>query len=70
MAIGAGVSMFNVRKVSKLALRPPAPDELIRLAEDIVSDRHAYAEARERYLELARWPALTLRDSSPGTLTA
>ena len=52
VAIGAGMSMFNVRRVSRLALRPPAPDELIRLAEDIVSDRHAYDDARRRYLEL------------------
>ncbi len=52
VAIGAGMSMFNVRRVSRLTLRPPAPDEIIRLAEDIVSDRHAYDEARQRYLEV------------------
>ena len=57
VAIGAGMSMFNVRRVSRLALRPPAPDEVIRLAEDIVSDRHAYDEARQRYLELPEPPS-------------
>jgi len=51
VALGAGLSMFNVRRVTRLPLRPPAEDELLRLAEDIMSDRHAYTEARRRYLE-------------------
>jgi hypothetical protein len=52
VAIGAGWSMFNVRRVTRLPLRPPAPDELLRLADDIMNDEHAYNEARQRYLEL------------------
>jgi len=53
VAIGAGLSMFNVRKVARLPLRPPAEDELLRLADDIMSDRHAYDAARRRHLGLS-----------------
>jgi hypothetical protein len=52
VALGAGMSAWNVRKVTGHPLRPPAPDELLRLADDIVNDPVAYAEAREQYLEL------------------
>jgi hypothetical protein len=52
VALGAGMSAWNVRTVTRHALRPPAPDELLRLADDIVNDPVAYADARERYLEL------------------
>jgi hypothetical protein len=52
VALGAGMSAWNVRAVTRHPLRPPAPDELLRLADDIVNDPVAYAEARERYLEL------------------
>jgi CubicO group peptidase (beta-lactamase class C family) len=53
VAIGAGMSAFNVRRVTKMHLRPPAPEELLRLADDITNDPHAYVAARERYVELA-----------------
>ena len=43
--------MFNVRRVARLPLRPPAEEELLRLADDIMNDRHAYNEARRRYLQ-------------------
>ena len=52
VALGAGLSMFNVRRVARLPLRPPAEEELLRLADDIMSDRHAYDEARRRFLQL------------------
>jgi hypothetical protein len=52
IALGAGMSAWNVRAVTRHPLRPPAPDELLRLADDIMSDPSAYAEAREQYLEL------------------
>ena len=52
VALGAGMSAWNVRSVTKHPLRPPAPDELLRLASDIANDPQAYAEARDRYAEL------------------
>ena len=52
VALGAGMSAWNVRSVTQHPLRPPAPDELLRLADDIMNDPVAYAEARERYREL------------------
>ncbi len=52
VALGAGMSAWNVRSVTKHPLRPPAPDELLRLASDIANDPAAYAEARDRYAEL------------------
>jgi hypothetical protein len=52
VALGAGMSAWNVRAVTRHPLRAPAPDELLRLADAIVNDPVAYAEARERYLEL------------------
>jgi hypothetical protein len=52
VALGAGMSAWNVRSVTRHPLRPPAPDELLRLASDIASDPEAYAEARHRYAEL------------------
>jgi hypothetical protein len=52
IALGAGMSGWNVRSVTRVPLRPPAPDELLRLADDIVNDPTEYAAARERYMEL------------------
>lgn len=52
VALGAGMSGWNVHTVTRHPLRPPASEELLRLADDIVNDPTAYAEARERYLEL------------------
>jgi hypothetical protein len=52
VALGAGMSAWNVRTVTRHPLRPPAPEELLRLADDIINDPAAYAEARERYVEL------------------
>jgi hypothetical protein len=53
VAIGAGMSVFNVRKVTKLALRAPAADEVRRMAEDVINDPDSYAEARRHYLDQA-----------------
>jgi hypothetical protein len=39
VALGGGLSMFNVRRVADLPLRPPSEDELIRMARDLVADR-------------------------------
>jgi hypothetical protein len=50
VAIGAGMSMFNVRKSAKAPLRPPTPDELVRLADEIVKDPDSYVQARQEYL--------------------
>lgn len=36
IAIGGTMSALSVRKVTRLALRPPAEDELLRLANDLV----------------------------------
>jgi CubicO group peptidase (beta-lactamase class C family) len=58
VAIGAGMSAFNVRRVTKMPLRPPAPDELIRLADDITNDPREYAAARQHFLELDEGEAL------------
>jgi hypothetical protein len=52
VALGAGMSGWNVRSVTRHPLRPPAPDELLRLADAIVNDPTEYAQARERYLQL------------------
>jgi hypothetical protein len=52
IALGAGMSAWNVRAVTRHPLRAPAPDELLRLADDIMNDPAAYAEARDRYAEL------------------
>ncbi len=52
VALGAGMSGWNVRSVTRHPLRAPAPEELLRLADDIVNDPTEYAEARERYLQL------------------
>ncbi len=52
VALGAGMSAWNVRTVTRHPLRPPAPEELLRLADDIVNDPAEYAEARHRYLLL------------------
>ena len=65
VAIGAGWSMFNVRRVTRLPLRPPAPDELLRLADDIMNDEHAYNEARQRYLALPDPPDAGPPDGLP-----
>lgn len=52
VVLGAGMSAWNVRTVTRHPLRAPAPDELLRLADAIVNDPVEYASARERYLEL------------------
>jgi hypothetical protein len=52
VAIGAGMSMFNVRRTARAPLRPASPDELVRLADEIVNDPDAYVQARDEYLEL------------------
>ncbi len=50
VAIGAGMSVFNVRKVIRLGLRPPAAEEVRRLADQVVNDPETYAQARQDYL--------------------
>lgn len=52
VALGAGMSAWNIRAVLQHPLRPPAPEELLRLADDIMNDPAEYAEARARYLQL------------------
>jgi hypothetical protein len=51
VGIGAGTAAYNVRQVVRLPLRPHNPDEVMRLADQIMADPRAYAEARDRYLE-------------------
>jgi CubicO group peptidase (beta-lactamase class C family) len=68
VAIGAGMSAFNVRRVTKMQLRPPAPEELLRLADDITNDPHAYVAARERYVELSAGEELVALPEQPAGL--
>jgi hypothetical protein len=53
VAAGAGMSVANVRRVTKLPLRPVAADELGALARLLVDDPDpdAYAEARRRFVD-------------------
>jgi hypothetical protein len=53
IGMGAGMSALGVRRVTKIPLRPVSEPEVRRLAEEVVGDPHAYAEARDRFLELA-----------------
>lgn len=59
VAIGAGMSMFNVRRTARAPLRPPTPDELVRLADEIVQDPDSYVQARDDYLQLPDPPTGT-----------
>lgn len=58
VAAGAGMSAFNVRKVTKVPLRPVAADELAALARQIEDDPDAYAEARRRFVDDLDEPGL------------
>ncbi len=57
VAIGAGMSMSNVRKTARAPLRPPTPDEVMRLADDIVNDTDTYVHSREEFLGLPDPPS-------------
>ena len=52
VALGAGTSIVNVRRVAQQPLRPPSPEEVVRLADDVIGDPDAYARARADFLEL------------------
>ena len=45
VGFGAGMSVFNVRRVAQLPLRPPSQVELIRLAHDLAAERPAPSPA-------------------------
>jgi len=62
VGVGAGMSALGVRRVTKLALRPVSELEVRRLAEEVMGDPEAYAEARERFLHLDE----SAPDDSPG----
>ena len=53
VGVGAGMSAFGVRRVTRLPLRPVSEVEVRRLAEEVLGDPESYAEARERFLHLA-----------------
>lgn len=57
VAIGGGTSAAGVRKVTKLPLRPPAKEELVRLAEDLLTDPAATEEV---------WPSGRALDAGDG----
>ena len=52
VGVGAGMSALGVRRVTKLPLRPVSELEVRRLAEEVMGDPEAYAEARDRFLRL------------------
>ncbi len=64
VGIGAGMSAFGVRRVTKLPLRPVSELEVRRLAEEVLGDPESYADARDRFLRLEE-----TADPSPGPAT-
>ncbi|MEZ5141661.1 MAG: hypothetical protein R2726_03960 [Acidimicrobiales bacterium] len=62
VAAGAGMSAVNVRKVTKVPLRPVAAEELAALARQLESDPEAYEEARRRFADDLDDPVLDPSD--------
>jgi hypothetical protein len=54
VGIGAGMSAWGVRRVTKLPLRRVSPLEARRLAEEVMGDPEAWAEAEARLDQLER----------------
>jgi hypothetical protein len=46
VGMGAGISLLGVRKVTKLPMRPAAPDEILRLADEVMADPDSYPVER------------------------
>lgn len=52
VGMGAGISLLGVRKVTKLPMRPAAPDEILRLADEVMADPDSYPVERDQFLSL------------------
>jgi len=52
VAVGAGVSGWNVNRVRRLALRPPSEEALKSVVLDYLNDPESYARERQRFVEL------------------
>lgn len=52
VGMGAGISAVGVRKVTRLPMRPAAPDEILRLADEVMADPDSYPRDRDEFLVL------------------
>jgi hypothetical protein len=50
VAVGAGVSGWNINRVRRLSLRPPSEDALKHVVLDYLNDPEGYARAQEQFV--------------------